>query len=91
MAKTSPSATEGAADPATSIETEPCVAVTAPAGPHWRLGRRFGREAVTFDETELTEIGKPRGLDAEGALAELRADPMLAVVPDRRPKAPAAD
>ncbi len=91
MAKTSPSATEGAADPATSIETEFCVAVTAPAGPHWRLGRRFGREAETFDEAELAALGLSRGIGAEDALAVLRADPMLAVVPDRRPKAPAAD
>lgn len=87
MAKTPTLKAEGSAD--TTLDTEPCVSVTSPAGPHWRLGRRFGREAETFDQDELATLGKPRGLDAEGALEVLRADPMLAVVPDRRPKAQA--
>lgn len=84
MAKTPTPKAEGSAD--TTLDTEACVSVTSPAGPHWRLGRQFGREPVTFNEDELEAIGKPRGLDAEKALGVLRDDPMLAVVPDRRPK-----
>lgn len=86
MAKAPTPAPQGDVDPATSVETEPCIVVTAPGGPHWRLGRQFGREAVTFDEAELAALGEPRDLDADGALTALRADPLLAVVPDRRPK-----
>ena len=87
MAKTPTLKAEGAAD--TTLDTEHCVSVTSPAGPHWRLGRQFGREPVTFDDDELEAIGKPRGLSGAGAYEVLRADPMLAVVPDRRPKAQA--
>lgn len=90
MAKAPTSAPVGAVDPTTTVETEACIAVTSPAGPRWRLGRQFGREAVTFDEAELAEIGKPRGLDADEALEVLRGDPMLSVVSGRRPKAASA-
>lgn len=74
-----------------TAETEACLRIIAPAGPHWRGGLQFGREAVFLGEAELAAAAKAKGLTADEFGALLSSDELLAIAPARRPKIAAAE
>jgi hypothetical protein len=78
-------------DAETTTETEACLRITAPAGPHWRGGLQFGREAVCLGEAEVAAAAKAKGLTADEFGALLSSDEALAIAPARRPKIVAAE
>lgn len=78
-------------DAETNTETEACLRITAPAGPHWRGGLQFGREAVFLGEAEVAAAAKAKGLTPEEFGELLGSDPLLAIAPARRPKIVAAE
>lgn len=72
-------------------QTEACLRITAPAGPHWRGGLQFGREAVFLGEAEAAAAAKAKGLTADEFGELLSSDPLLAIAPARRPTIVAAE
>jgi len=78
-------------DDETTTETEACLRIAAPAGPHWRGGLQFGREAVFLSEAELEAAAKAKGLTSDAFGELLSSDPLLAITPARRPKIVAAE
>lgn len=77
--------------PATSTTpeaTEPCLRVTAPGGSRWRAGLQFGRAPVDLGEADIEAAARAKGITPDEVIELLRSDPLLAVVPHRRPIPP---